>query len=116
MTPLERMQRIDALLSHVWMVRTFLKHAPEAEEDEELREVHRDLYDFMLALGKPLQQQDPQAYLDMARRKWRRLERAVELFLAIQPDVSTHMNFQMAALSLRTAVEDVRMLVFASEE
>ena len=39
------MQRIDALLSHVWMVRTFLKHSEEAEDDERLCVVQRDLYD-----------------------------------------------------------------------
>ena len=32
----QRMQRLDELLSHVWMVRTFLKHSEEAEEDDEL--------------------------------------------------------------------------------
>ena len=36
MTPEDVMCRVDALLSHVWMVRTFLKHSEEAEEDEEL--------------------------------------------------------------------------------
>ena len=50
----QAMSRIDALLSHVWMVRTFLKHSEEAEEDDELRDVHRMLYDAMLALGGPL--------------------------------------------------------------
>ena len=44
-------KEIDLLLSHVWMVRTFLKHSEEAEEDDELQEVHRTLYDYMLALG-----------------------------------------------------------------
>ncbi len=36
----ELMRRIDDTLSHVWMVRTFLKHSDEASEDEELAEVH----------------------------------------------------------------------------
>ena len=31
------MLQIDTILSHVWMVRTFLKHSDEAEDDEELR-------------------------------------------------------------------------------
>ena len=34
MTPHEAMHRLDALLSHVWMVRTFIKHSEEVEEDE----------------------------------------------------------------------------------
>ena len=44
----QRVEEIDKLLSHVWMVRTFLKHSEEAEEDDELREVHRTLYDLSL--------------------------------------------------------------------
>ena len=38
MTNESQMHQIDRLLSHVWMVRTFLKHSEEAEEDDELRE------------------------------------------------------------------------------
>jgi hypothetical protein len=40
------------------MVRAFIKHSEEAAEDEELAEVHRELYDFMLALGGPLKAGD----------------------------------------------------------
>ena len=36
------------------MVRAFVKHSDEATEDDELASVHRDLYDYMLALGAPL--------------------------------------------------------------
>ena len=54
----DKVKKIDELLSHVWMVRTFLKHSEEAEEDDELLEVHRTLYDYMLALGGPLQAGD----------------------------------------------------------
>ena len=39
----ELMRQLDIQLSHVWMVRTFLKHSDEAEEDEELALVHRRL-------------------------------------------------------------------------
>lgn len=107
MTPAEAMQRIDTLLSHVWMVRTFLKHSEEAEEDDELREVHRTLYDYMLALGEPWKSQDGAAYLRQARKKYRKLKQACELFLEIQPEISSHTNFQMAATSLRTAVAEI---------
>ena len=64
MTDDELMRRVDTLLSHVWMVRAFVKHSEEAEEDDELREVHRELYDYMLALGAPLQAGDAATYLD----------------------------------------------------
>lgn len=107
MSAQEAMHRIDALLSHVWMVRTFLKHSEEAEQDEELREVHRALYDYMLALGRPLQAGDAESYLKLAKKKYTKLKRATELFLEIQPEVSSHTNFQMAARSLRTAVQEI---------
>jgi cob(I)alamin adenosyltransferase len=111
MSPEETMRRIDDLLSHVWMVRTFVKHCEEAEEDEDLQEVHRTLYDYMLALGGPLRAGDAEAYLKQARKKLTRLSKAEELFREIQPEVSTHTNFQMAAHSLTSAVAEIRELL-----
>lgn len=109
MTDEERVNRIDTQLSHVWMVRTFLKHCEEAEEDDELRDVFRMLYDFMLSLGDKLS--DPSAYLKQCRKKIRKLNEATELFLEIQPEISNHTNFQMAARSLRAAVQEVQRLI-----
>ena len=79
----------------------------EAEEDDELREVQRSLYDFMLALGGPLNANDATAYLKQAKKKLGKLRRASELFLEIQPEISSHTNFQMAARSLQDAVTQV---------
>ena len=107
----ERVQAIDDVLSHVWMVRTFLKHSEEAEEDDELRDVHRELYDYMLALGGPLKDGDHAKYLKQAKKKLRKLKAATELFLEIQPEISSHTNFQMAANSLKLAVAEVDALV-----
>lgn len=105
------MRQIDALLSHVWMVRTFLKHSEEAEEDDELCEIHRVLYDYMLALGKPLTDNDAAGYLRQARKKLAKLKRAAALFREIQPDVSEHTNFKMAVQSLTTAVDRIEQLL-----
>jgi len=113
MTPAQSMARIDTLLSHVWMVRAFLKHSEEAEEDDELSSVHRDLYDYMLALGSPFQAGDAEAYLKQARKKLARLKQATQLFLQIQPDVSGHTNFQMAARSLQAAVTEIEEILSA---
>jgi hypothetical protein len=107
MTPEEKMRRIDDLLSHVWMVRTFVKHSEEAEEDDDLHEVHRGLYDYMLALGTAWKQQDAEMYLKQATKKLRRLRAATDLFAEVQPEVSTHTNFQMARQSLEVAVRQV---------
>ena len=109
--PVERMRRIDTTLSHVWMVRTFLKHCEEAEEDEELCEVHRALYDYMHALGGPFQAGDAEAYLKQARKKISKLRKAAELFDEIQPEVSAHTNFVMARHSLSAAVAEVAALL-----
>jgi cob(I)alamin adenosyltransferase len=107
----KRVEQIDLLLSHVWMVRTFLKHSEEAEEDDELREVHRTLYDYMLALGGPLKEGDDAKYLKQAKKKLKKLKNATELFQEIQPEISSHTNFQMAAASLKLAVDQVAVLV-----
>ncbi|HBE67375.1 MAG TPA: amidohydrolase [Planctomycetaceae bacterium] len=105
------MQAIDKEVAHIWMVRCFLKHCDEAEDDEELASVHRDLYDFMLALGPALDAGDSNAYLKQVKKKLSKLRRATELFVEIQPEVSGHMNFQMAARSLQQAVAEVHVLM-----
>ncbi|MFM8174743.1 MAG: amidohydrolase [Pirellulaceae bacterium] len=109
--PREVMQEIDQQLAHVWMVRTFLKHSDEAAEDEELAEVHRALYDFMLALGPPYEEGDVSQYLKLARKKWSKLHGATQTFIQIQPEVSGHTNFRMAARSLQLAVAAIGRLV-----
>jgi cob(I)alamin adenosyltransferase len=109
------MRQIDTQLSHVWMVRAFLQHSEEAAEDDELAEVHRELYDFMLALGGPLKEGDAEEYLRLARKKLSKLKKATELFLEIQPEVSQHTNFFMAAASLKAAVGEIGKLLDAAD-
>lgn len=107
----ELVRQIDSSLSHVWMVRTFLKHSEEAEEDDELCEVHRALYDYMLALGPSLRSGEHDKYLKQAKKKLSKLIAAKDLFLEIQPEISSHTNFQMAAQSLQLAVDKVERLL-----
>jgi len=109
--PMEQVRAIDTQVTHVWMIRTFLKHADEAEDDEDLRAIVRDLYDFILAVG-PLDEVDnPAVYLKMAKKKASKLRRATELYEEIQPEVSGHTNFVMAARSLRAAVDRILALI-----
>ncbi|MCG8648512.1 MAG: amidohydrolase [Pirellulales bacterium] len=111
LAPMDRVRAIDTEIAHVWMIRTFLKHADESEDDEDLRAVVRDLYDFILAVGPLNEVEDPAAYLKMAKKKMSRLKRATALYEEIQPEVSGHTNFVMAARSLRTAVDRIAQLV-----
>ena len=111
MTPAEAMTKIDDLVSHIWMVRTFIKHCEEVEEDDELAEVHRELYDFAHALGPPLKSGDAEGYVKTAKKKLSKLKRATELFSEIQPEISDHTNFQMAERSLRLAVAQLARTV-----
>jgi hypothetical protein len=111
MSPHDTMHRLDALLTHVWMVRTFIKHSEELEDDPELGDVQRTLYDYMLALGTTWKAQDAQRYLKQARKKIGKLRQATDLFTKLQPEVSTHTNFQMAAASLQQAVKEIEAVL-----
>lgn len=115
MSPDDLMRQIDDLSSHVWMVRTFIKHSEEAEEDDELAKVHRELYDFMIALGPGVDAQDSEMFLKACQKKIGKLQRATELFELIQPDISDHTNFKMAVRSLRLAVDQVVKLAEQSK-
>jgi hypothetical protein len=88
-----------------------LKHSDEATDDEELAEVHRGLYDFMLALGPSLDTGDAQRYLKIARKKIGKLRAVTADFVELQPEVSGHMNFKMAAKSLSLAVKQIDRLL-----
>lgn len=104
---IQLMEQCESEFAHVWMVRTFLKHCPEAEEDEDVAEVHRLLYDVMLALGPSAAESNAELYFRQLGKKLRRLRQANELWQEIQPEVSGHMNYRMAAVSLATAVEKI---------
>lgn len=103
----DKVTAIDQQITHLWMVRTFLKHADEAEDDEELRSVVRDIYDFILAVGPIDEVSDSTVYLKMAKKKLSKLRKATELYEEIQPEVSGHTNFVMAAKSLRLALDSI---------
>ena len=111
MSTTELMHAIDTQLAHVWMVRAFLKHSEEAAEDQELAEVHRELYDFMLAVGGPFKEGNAEEYLKLARKKFGKLKKAVENFERIGPEISQHTNFFMAVASLKASVNEVGRLL-----
>ena len=49
MTGAEAVERLQGTLAHLWMIRTFLKHADEVQDDENYLEVPRLLYDSIRA-------------------------------------------------------------------
>jgi len=113
MPPDDAMRRIDVLLSHIWVVRTFVKHSEEAEDDQELMEIVRTLYDYCLSLGPAWNARDAAEYLKLAHKKFAKLRQATAEFARVQPEVSVHTNFKMAVTSLETAVEDIGRILEA---
>jgi len=100
----EAVEQIDNQLAHLWMVRTFIKHSDEAQEDDDLKEVARDLYDYILAVAPAKLAEDNEAFIKMAKKKFTKLRNAADLYDEIQAEVSSHTNFEMANRSLKLVV------------
>ena len=107
MSPDEAMQRLNTVLAHAWMVRNFLKHADEVQEDEEMLDVHRMIFDYIRAVEPSYQRKDANDYLHRARGKLPKLRRVAELFAREYRRVSDHTNFEMAARSLSGCVREI---------
>jgi hypothetical protein len=113
MSPEEALTRLNVILAHAWMVRTYLKHADEIQEDEELLEVPRTIFDYCRAVEPAHQRGDVKDYLHRIRGKLPKLRRAAELFAAQYRRVSTHTNFEMASLSLGGCVRAIEEILAA---
>src|SRR5450631_3486786 len=107
MTPEAAMDRINLILAHAWMVRQFLKHADEVQEDEEMLEVHRMIFDYTRAVEPSYQRRDAVEYLHRAKGKLSKLRKVAEFFHENYRRVSDHTNFQMAAVSLKFVVQQI---------
>jgi hypothetical protein len=106
-SPEEAVERLKVVLAHAWMVRTFLKHAEEIQEDEDFLDVPRTVYDYVRATEPAAQRGDAKEFLHRARGKLSKLRRAAEFFAAQWRRVSTHTNYEMAALSLTGCVRAI---------
>lgn len=113
MTPAEAVERLNVLLAHAWMIRTFLKHADEIQEDEELLSVPRTLFDSIRAVEPAFERGDHAEYLRRLHGKLSKLRRSAELFAREHRRASDHTNFHMAALSLSGVVKQMEE-VFAA--
>ncbi len=107
MTPAEAVERLQFVLAHLWMIRNFLKHADEVQEDEEMLDVHRLLYDSIRAVEPAYQRSDWAEYLRRLRGKLGKLRKSAEFFAREYKRVSPHTNFEMAAISYTGAVRQM---------
>ena len=107
MTSAEAVERLQGVMAHLWMVRTFLKHAEEIQDDEELLDVPRTLFDYVRATEPAAQRKDTKEYLHRVRGKLPKIRRVAELLQREYRRVSAHTNFEMAALSLTTCIRHI---------
>ena len=113
MTPDQAVERLNVVLAHAWMVRTFLKHADEIQDDEEFLEVPRMIFDYVRAVEPAAQAGDAKEFLHRAKGKLSKLRRVAEFFAANHKKASDHTNFQMAAASLTGCVRQIEEILAA---
>ena len=113
MSPAEAADRLNVVLAHLWMVRTYLKHADEVVNDEELIEVPRLLYDSIRAVEPAYLKGETATYLRRLKGKLPKLRKGAELFAREYKRVSAHTNFEMASLSLSGAVQQMEEIFAA---
>jgi hypothetical protein len=113
MSPHEAVERLNVVLAHAWMVRNFLKHADEVQDDAEMLDVHRTVFDTIRAVEPSREQGDDKEYLRRLGNKLPKLRRAAEFFEKEYRRVSDHTNFQMAALSLAGCVRHIEEILAA---
>ncbi len=113
MTPDEAVKRLNTILAHAWMIRTFLKHADDIQESDDMLDVPRTLYDSVRAVEPALQRGDHADFLRRLKGKLPKLRRSAEYFSAHFKEFSAHTNFEMAATSLAGVVQELEE-VFAA--
>jgi len=110
-SPREAIEQLQGVLAHLWMVRTFLKHADEIQDDEQLLDVPRTLFDYVRAVEPAAQRNDEKDFLHRIRGKLPKLRRAAELLHKEYRRVSAHTNFEMASLSLTACVRQIEEIL-----
>ncbi len=106
LSPAEIVSRCNLLMSHAWMVRTFVKHSEEAEDFPELMNLARTVFDISRALETRVD--NPAAYFAMLKKKIGKLEAAARQFAIDAPEASAHTNFEQAVISMNGCVSQLR--------
>jgi hypothetical protein len=113
MSPDEAVARLNTVLAHAWMIRTFLKHADEIQEDAGMLDVPRTLYDSIRAVEPAFQRGDAGDFLRRLKGKLPKLRRVADHFRAHFKEFSPHTNFEMAATSLEGVVRQMEEIFAA---
>ena len=100
MTNAEAVERLNLILAHAWMVRTFLKHAEEIQEDADMLDVPRTLYDSIRAVEPAFPRGDHEEFLRRLKGKLSKFRRTAEYYNANYKSFSPHTNYEMAGQSL----------------
>lgn len=106
-------ERTQKLMSHAWMIRTFVKHSDEVEDFPQLNEMARTIFDVFRAVET--QTHDPAGYFKTVRKKLDKLQAAAEQFAKDAWHASTHTNFQQAVIASRFLVEQLSELLAEAE-
>lgn len=113
MSPQRAKENLDAVMAHLWMIRTFLKHAEEIQDDADMLEVPRMVFDYVRAVEPSSQSGDVARYLRLAKGKLPKLRRVAELFAKEYRRFSDHTNYQMASASLNACVRQIEEILTA---
>jgi len=106
-------ERSQKLMSHAWMIRTFVKHSDEVEDFPQLNEMARTIFDVFRAVETQIH--DPAGYFRTVRKKLGKLQAAAEQFAKDAWHASTHTNFQQAVIASRFLVEQLSELLAEAE-
>lgn len=104
LSPHEALERLEEVLAHAWMIRTFLKRADEIQNSPEMLAVPRTLFDSIRAVEPARQRGDLATFLRRLQGKLPKIRRVACYFADHYAAYSTHTNYAMAALSLRGIV------------
>ncbi len=112
----EAVPLLNECLAHLWMIRTYLKHQEEVQNDEEMIEVPRLLYDSIRAVEPSFLKGDFDTYVRRLRGKVGKLKKNAEFFAREYKRVSAHTNYEMASLSYTAAVRRIEEILAAITE
>jgi hypothetical protein len=109
------LDRAAPQLAHLWMIRTFLKHAEEVQDHDDILEVPRTLFDAIRAMEPAMEAGDYVRALHKLRGKFPKVETVRDLYLARYREISDHTNHQMASQSLDAAVKALSGILFGDK-